>query len=530
MSANPRPLSILIAALGGEGGGVLAEWLVTAATRQGYPAQSTSIPGVAQRTGATTYYVEIHPVPVVELDGRVPVLGLLPVPGQVDLVIASELLEAARVVQSGMTSPERTLLVTSTSRTLTTAEKMVLGDGRFDSDLLLEVAKAHAREVVAFDFAHAAYEAGTVVSAVMFGAAAASAVLPFSRDACEAVIEGDDRTAMASRAGFARACMAMDRREAVTAAPSRQPMADAGGAGAIDAGFPAASRSVISLGHERMLEFQDRAYGELYLERVRRVLAAEQVADPAGENGFALTREAARFLALWMAFDDVVRVADLKSRASRFERVRREAAASESDVVRVFDYLKPGIAEAAGLLPAPLATRLTAWEQRRQARGKRPIALALKLRSDGVTGFLALRILASLRWLRRSGARYAAEQAGIEHWLERVVAAAGEDWRLAHEVALCGRLVKGYGATLERGKENLGHILEHLAQVRSGDAAARAAAIRDAREAALADEGGATLDRTLAAHGAPLRPVRPQPIRWATSRPARRSGTAERVS
>jgi len=49
-----RPLSILIGALGGEGGGVLAEWLVAVATKAGYVAQSTSIPGVAQRTGATT--------------------------------------------------------------------------------------------------------------------------------------------------------------------------------------------------------------------------------------------------------------------------------------------------------------------------------------------------------------------------------------------------------------------------------------------------------------------------------------------
>ena len=120
-----QPISILIGALGGEGGGVLAEWLVAAATRAGYPAQGTTIPGVAQRTGATTYYVEIYPVLVAALNGRRPVLGLLPVPGRVDLVVASELLEAARVVQAGVTSPERTLLLTSTSRTLTTAEKMI---------------------------------------------------------------------------------------------------------------------------------------------------------------------------------------------------------------------------------------------------------------------------------------------------------------------------------------------------------------------------------------------------------------------
>ena len=49
-----QPISILLCALGGEGGGVLADWLVDVARHAGYPAQATSIPGVAQRTGATT--------------------------------------------------------------------------------------------------------------------------------------------------------------------------------------------------------------------------------------------------------------------------------------------------------------------------------------------------------------------------------------------------------------------------------------------------------------------------------------------
>ncbi|HVQ04998.1 MAG TPA: indolepyruvate oxidoreductase, partial [Burkholderiaceae bacterium] len=53
-----RPITLLVCALGGEGGGVLAQWLVDVAIRAGHAAQSTSIPGVAQRTGATTYYLE----------------------------------------------------------------------------------------------------------------------------------------------------------------------------------------------------------------------------------------------------------------------------------------------------------------------------------------------------------------------------------------------------------------------------------------------------------------------------------------
>ena len=177
-----RPITILIAALGGQGGGVLAEWLVAVAAGAGLCVQSTSIPGVAQRTGATIYYVEIHPVPLAGPDARRPVLSLLPVPGGIDLVVASELLEAVRSAQSGMVSPDRTFLVTSTGRTLTTAEKMLPGDGRFDVARLQEVARRHSRRFAAFDMDAVARDAGTVVSAVMFGAIAASGVLPFARE------------------------------------------------------------------------------------------------------------------------------------------------------------------------------------------------------------------------------------------------------------------------------------------------------------------------------------------------------------
>jgi indolepyruvate ferredoxin oxidoreductase, beta subunit len=511
------PVTVLIGALGGEGGGLLAQWLVETAAGAGYPVQSTSIPGVAQRTGATTYYVEVFPQPLHALGGRQPVLSLLPVPGGIDLAIASELLEAARIVQSGMVSRERTLLVTSTSRTLTTVEKMAQGDGRFDGDTLLDVARRHSARLVAFDMDAAARETGTIVSAVMFGAIAASAVLPFRREDFEAVVQASGRGAQASLAGFARGWDAVHAAAApgagdadARAAERAMPHGDAG----VDA-FPAEARDLIALGHTRLVEFQDYTYAGLYLGRVARILAAERGVDPNGTQGFALTRETGRFLALWMAFDDIVRVASLKCRSSRFARVRREVAAHDGDIVRIVDLFKPGVPEFAGLLPAALATRLLAWDRGRQARGKAPVGFALHLRSDTIGGFLALRLLAGLRGWRRRGTRYAQEQALIEHWLTAVERAACDDWQAAYEIALCGRLIKGYGATNERGKRNLAHIVDHLATGgHFADGRARATAIRQAREAALADEGGKAFDQALAAHGAPARPVTAQPIRW----------------
>jgi len=517
MMANgkERPVTILVAALGGQGGGVLAEWLVDAAAHAGYRAQSTSIPGVAQRTGATTYYIEIFPTPARALSGREPVFSLLPVAGGIDVLVASELLETARIVQSGMTDATRTTIVTSSSRTLTTAEKMSLGDGRFASDPLRDVARAESRRFVAFDMDAAAREAGTVVSAVMFGALAATGMLPFGRDACEAAIDAMDVGAKASRRGFARGfelTASEPSGPVVAVEPARTKAIDI--AAAIDA-FPASCRDIVVAGYRRLVEFQGTSYAELYLERLAAIRDAERKLDAQAQYDAAITRETARFLALWMAFDDIVRVAQLKCRPSRFARVRREVGAGEHDIVRIIDLFKPGVPEIAGLLPASSARAMNAWDRRRQARGKRPVAIALHLRSDGVVGFAVLRMLAALRGLRPRMSRYAEEQEAIGRWLAAIAAALASDWPCAYEVALCGRLVKGYGETNARGKRNLAHIVGHLAGDRAfASPTERARAIRDAREAALADEGGRGLDAALARHGAPPRPVVAKPIAW----------------
>jgi len=517
-----RSISILIGALGGQGGGVLAEWLVDAATRAGYVAQATSIPGVAQRTGATTYYVEVFPTPRSALGGRSPVLGLYPVPGRVDLAIASELLEAGRMLQAGYLSAERTWLIASTSRTLTTAEKMVQGDGRVSSERLLDTARATTRRLDAFDMDAIARETGTVVSSVMLGAIAGSGALPIARAAFEDGVRASQVGVDASLRGFARGFAevasserAASERVVQGAAP---PTLGADPADARFAAFPAAARDMIALGHARVVEFQDARYGDLFVQRLARIDAAERASDAAGVHGSRVLRETARFLALWMAFDDVIRVAALKCRASRLARVRREIGADAEDVVRIIDHLKPGVPEIAGMLPPSLSRRLMAFDRKRQARGHEPLAWPLHLRTHSIHGFVLLRLLASLRGMRRRGTRYREEQRAIEQWLRAIEAGCAEDAALGYEIALCGRLVKGYGATNARGTGNLAHIVEHVAAVTGQPPLARAAAVRSARDAALADEAGKTLDAELTRQGKPVRPAVAQPIRWAPRR------------
>ena len=529
-----RPITILVCALGGEGGGVLAEWLVETAIAAGHSVQSTSIPGVAQRTGATTYYIEVFPRPDVDLGGRKPVFSLTPVPGALDLLVSSELLETARQIGTGMSNARRTLVISSRSRSLTTAEKMPLGDGRADAEVLMRIVREHNAQAFLLDMGTLAQAAGTVISAVLFGAIAASGALPFGREAYQRTIRAGGIGVATSLRGFDAAFDALTALraeraavgEAVHAATAAPPTPAVVTPPWLQA-FPAATHAMAALGHARVLEYQDARYAELYRERLLRVLAAERAGDPDAAAGFATTREAARHLARWMAFDDIVRVGELKCRASRFARVGAEVRAGGAELLRISDHFKPGVAEVAGLLPDALAAALTRWERRRLARGSNPFALAIKLPSHTVAGLLALRGLVACKRLRRRGSRFAAEQAMIERWLGAVEQGAREDAVLGRELAECGRLIKGYGATNERGKDNLLHVVEHLARVAHFETpAARAAAINAARHAALADDAGKALDLTLVRHGAPPRPVKEQPVLWVRRRPGGRSGDA----
>jgi indolepyruvate ferredoxin oxidoreductase beta subunit len=523
--ADRRPVTLLICALGGEGGGVLAEWLVETATRSGYSAQSTSIPGVAQRTGSTTYYFEVFPVPIAELDGRKPVFSLYPVPGALDVLVSSELLETARHIGNGMASADRTLVVTSSSRTLTTAEKLQPADGRASSEELLMVVQQYSQSARIFDMAAVAQETGTVLSAVLFGAIAGSGVLPFSRDAYEQTIRQSGRGVEPSLRGFSRAFEIVAKGLAGHAAAACvEPATAVALPTELARLFPPSTHAMLGAGHARMLDYQDGDYAGLYAQRMKRILEAERAGDPSGEQGFATTTETARYLALWMGFDDIVRVADLKCRASRFARVRQEVKAADEELVRIYDHFKPGVPELAALLPRTWARALISWDRRRQRNGKTAIALPLKVGVHTISGFLVLRLLASLKWLRKRGSRFAQEQALIERWLAAVEQGARSQWQLGHEIALCGRLVKGYGSTNDRGKDNLLHVLDHLAVGGHWNGPqARAEAIRAARVAALADDAGKELDKTLVKHGAAPLPVKAQPIMWVKKR---RSTTA----
>ncbi|MEI7447432.1 MAG: 2-oxoacid:acceptor oxidoreductase family protein, partial [Burkholderiales bacterium] len=234
--------------MGGEGGGVLADWIVDLAESNGFLAQATSVPGVAQRTGATIYYVELFPEAAARAAGREPVLALMPTPGEVDVVIASELMEAGRAIQRGLVSDDRTTLIASTNRVYSMTEKTAMGDGRVDAATLLDAGRSASRRFVAADFARLAEEARSVIGASLFGALAGTGALPFARAAFEDAVRRGGVGVETSLAAFAQgfdaaqaaadAADATDAADAVAAVAARTSRVEGAGAPAAPAGSP----------------------------------------------------------------------------------------------------------------------------------------------------------------------------------------------------------------------------------------------------------------------------------------------------
>jgi indolepyruvate ferredoxin oxidoreductase beta subunit len=506
-----RPVTILIAALGGEGGGVLADWLIAAANAHDLPVQSTSVPGVAQRTGATTYYIEIFPVPRSKLGRLEPVMSLTPTPGDIDVVVASELLEAGRVIQNGFVNPRRTTLIASSHREYAVVEKSAMADGRYDGNRISEAAAGMARHLILADLRALAQQNGTIINTVMFGAMVGAGSLPVSKAACEAAIRKSGKAVEASLKGFnagyalassgaTQAVEPIGAKEEARSVPAMPPEIGA---------LPEAVQAIVSTGAAQVADYQNRQYASLYLQRVEAVCRMERDAG-GGPRDYPVTKETARYLALWMSYEDVIRVADLKTRRERLNRVRREVGAKDGEPVLLTEYLKPGLDEVCSVMPASIADRL----RKRFAGRASGMNVGLHLRTDTVSGFLLLCALRSLRPLRPRTSRYAIEQQMIDRWLASVQSALTHSADLAYELALCGNLVKGYGETSERGHRNIKMIMSDVE--RSGRAVDAADRVKQARNAALADPEGRALATSL---GLQPPPLVAKPLRFVRSRP-----------
>ena len=495
--STPRPITMLIAALGGEGGGVLTQWIVSAAASAGFPVQSTSIPGVAQRTGATTYYIEILPVPARELGGKRPVLALTPGVGDIDIAVASELLEAGRAVANGYATPDRTHVIGSLSRFYAMDEKIAMGDGRFDRDKLIKIIKEHGKQALLIDMDALAKQSGSIINAVMLGAIAGCGRLPLKREQFEAAIREDGKSVDTNLRGFRTGFEAA--RANARPAPFTEKKNSAAGTPAlveheVARTFPAVAQVTGLEGVRRLIRYQNVSYAWLYLNRLRPIAEADQIIGAQGK----LLKEIARHLAVRMSYEDVVRVAQAKISPARMHRIAQDELRVNDEPFSVHDFLKPGIEELCQLLPPFLARPILRLAERKGWLGR--VYFGMEINSTSISGYLRFLMLAKLRPLRPYGHRYKQEQQQIESWLVLIREASRHSASFALEVAECARLIKGYGDTHARGLANYRTIEDRvirpalagqIPQQRAADAVA------SARTAALVDPEGESLAKCL---------------------------------
>ena len=491
-------ITIAILAMGGEGGGVLSDWIVDLAEDAHYYAQTTSVPGVAQRTGATIYYLEIFPGLLADIEGKRPVLALMPVPGDVDVVIASELMEAGRAIERGLVTPDRTTLIASTHRTYSMRERTAMADGRSDPDAFLDASRDSAKVFVSADFAKIADQAGTLISAALFGGLAGTGVLPFSRAQFEDAIRRGGIGVDASLRAFAEGYETIQRKSP-NVEKFREPQAvyKVGPllqeqAQRVLAAFPPESHEILFPAIRRLAEYQDVRYVSEYLDRLDVIRDLDR---RFGGGQFVLLREVGRYLALWLSYEDAIRVADLKTRSGRFDRVNREARVEAAQLIEINEFLSPQPQEIADLLPISLGRWLlkSDWAKsliNRFTRGGKVV------KTTGLHGFVILYLLAHLRPLRRRSLRFHVEQEGTAKWLSVIASVAGQDYALAVEVAECAQLIKGYSDTHTLGTRNFEAILKRVPLI-CGTAGA-AEQLKQLRKAALSDDTGNALAAALA--------------------------------
>ncbi len=494
-----KPIKIAITAMGGQGGGVLSTWIVKLAEQAGYITQYTSVPGVAQRTGATVYYVEIFPGIDDGKTAQKPVLAMMPVPGDVDVVLSAEMMEAGRALQRGFVSG-RTTLIASSHRVYSIYEKIAMGDGRGEHGDIIETGQRVAKRFICFDMDVAAQSVGSVISSVLFGALAGSGALPFSRQAFEDTIRAGGKAVESNLAGFelgfsgAHDGASEEQDEDI----NQSEIGDVSPKVAdlllrMRDDFPPTTHGIIKEGLKRVVDYQDNDYGHLYLDRLQEF--AELDKQHGGDRRvWRLTKDVARYLALAMSYEDTIRVAELKVRDTRFDRVREEIRAEQDQYFHITEFFHPRIQEICDILPAGLGAAIMNgfWKDRLG----RFLTKGRRITTSKLPGFLLLYFVSSWKFMRRSSYRYALEEKRIAGWIDAIKNACSEDYILACELAGLQRLIKGYGETHERGLRNYHIIMDSYQSLQSGENANQI--VIDLKDTALRDEDGEALNKAIA--------------------------------
>ncbi len=473
-------IKILIPAVGGQGGGVLTEWLVQAFFLEDYEVQGISLPGLSQRGGSTVYYMEAHPGTA--SGNRQIIFAQFPVPGEVDVIVSQEFLELGRALHLGYGS-DRTTIVTSTHRIFSTLEKMPVGSGIYSDENLRKIASSFSSRFIELDALDLSKKHGMdelAVNAILLGAVSASGVVPLKR---ESFVESIEKVGVSVKASLKAFDVGYDYVSSRKGPEQKKPAqlwesfvrerADKledygreeylGRVSRLEAEFPANMREILAESVFRLLEYQDSAYADEYMEEVR---AVYEIDERSKGGGSKLSEHFARNLALLMSFEDGIRVAELKIKSDRFKRIREEMRLRDDQLFKVVDYLKPDAEEIYGLLPYFLVAPVVGFTEtalfKKIWRRKKPLTFGQTPVTTSFSGYVRLWFLTKMKFMRRHSFRYRKEHALIKKYRESVKYCASLDYRVGCLVARGASMVKGYGKVRRRTMNAFARFIDNV--------------------------------------------------------------------
>lgn len=469
-------IKILIPAVGGQGGGLLTEWLLQALETENYDVQSISLPGLAQRGGSTTYYIEAYPLS----EGNDIIFSQFPMPGDIDLILSQEFLELGRMLEKGYGS-EDTVIISSTHRMYSTEEKLPVASGIYEDEKLHDYAKEFSKKFIGINTLSIAKQNGMnelASNAILFGALSASSALPLSKESFHKGIEKAEVSVKVNKLAFELGYnhvvqhSSNDNNHSTDSTPAYDEM---------NYLIPSEINNIDNIKNElfdlypeylwpfieealfRLTDYQGFWYAESFVDKFKRFRQIE--AQNPGED-YKLSEYVIKNLALLMTYEDGIRVSELKIRDKRFERIRKDMQIRDDQVFEVVDYLKPEADEIYGLMPdivvRPVLSLLNSTIYRnRQGRGK-PLTVAQKPVTTSFLGFLRIWLLSKLKFLRPSSYRYRREHETIDLYLDTVEKFGGLDYKIGLSIAKSGSIIKGYGRVRRRTIDSFKRLIKNI--------------------------------------------------------------------
>jgi len=431
-------MKILIPSVGGMGVGVLVEWLSVAAILEGLKPSVLNLPGVSQRTGRTLSYIEIR-----ENDDNKP-FSPFPEKGGLDIIISQDFLELIRILKEGYGGRGCNIIGT-TYRYYTTHEKLSLKRDFYTYEYFKGVIVENSKEHIVVDIHKMGIQ--DFRNAHLLGILCYSGYLPsIRRESYERAIRHVGIDVEGNLRDFGVGYELLNGDRGITDGKMIESELDSLAEGFIkesikrlESVYGNRLKEILIEAVRQLTGYQDTKYSEFYIRRVLdlNLYIRETVGETNEYN--ELMEEFAKVLVVRMMYEDVIRVAERKVSEERFKRIERLYRINKNEVFWVKDFFRPDLDELYGILPYSIGKMIDRILSRHKFSWKTTI------NTTHIFGFLMLKSMSKIRFLRKWSFRYRKENNLIENYIDHVKQCLKQGLDSAILAAKGGTIVRGYG-------------------------------------------------------------------------------------